>query len=148
MRMICEHPGLSRLISHLKKSVSTDRHRGGFTAIEICVSLLIISFLSLFVLQVLVYSSGIQLEKDQYDYALQRAREILERLKAAPDWRAVAEKLESVRVWNTDFTFQMLPSEGAEEGLTDLELTIGWVGPQGVEQIVFTTTVPDPGGEL
>ncbi|MCG3196620.1 MAG: hypothetical protein GHCLOJNM_01096 [bacterium] len=148
MRMNCKLPGLSRLLIHLKRSVRTDGHQGGFTAIEISVALLIISFLSLFVLNVMVYSSKIQLEKDQYDFALQRAREVLEQLKATPDWREVGEKLEPEKAWNTDFTFQMLPSEGPEEGLTDLELTIGWVGPQGMEQLVFTTSVLDSKGDL
>lgn len=116
----------------------------GFTAIEVAVSLLVVSFLSVFALQVLLHLQSIQIETQRVDCAVQIARDVLNDLKAEPDWRVVEKRTTPVRRYDTEFTVQLLPQDTSTNGLVDLELTIGWIGKQGLEQMVFNTTVPDP----
>jgi hypothetical protein len=100
--------------------------------------------LSVFVLNVFAYSQRIQHLTSQVDFAAQAAREVLTQLKAEPNWREVERRFaKPVRKFNADFTFQLRPEEATEKGVTHLELTISWVGPEGVEQRVFSTSVQD-----
>lgn len=107
------------------------------------VALLVISFLSIFALQVLLHLQSVQIEIQQVDTAVQIARDVLNDLKAEPDWRVVEEKVKPVNRYDTDFTVQLQPLGSSGEGLVDLELTISWIGARGIEQMVFSTTVPD-----
>jgi Tfp pilus assembly protein PilV len=118
----------------------------GLTVVEIAVALLVLSFLSLFALNVLNYTRMVQLETSQRDFAVQTAREVLNQIKAEPDWREVEKHLSGLRRFNADFTIQLLPSEAMEKGVVNLELTISWIGPRRLEQLVFSTSVLDPGG--
>ena len=106
-------------------------------------ALLIVSFLSIFALQVLLHFQTIQIEIQQVDTAVQIARDILNSLKTEPDWQVVEGQLETVHRFDTDFTIQLQPQGSTEQGLVDLELTITWIGKRGLGQLVFNTTVPD-----
>lgn len=115
----------------------------GMTAIEVLAALLVISTLSLFVLQVFHHSRRVQLEIHQMDTALQISRDVLEMLRVEKDWRRVDENLGEIKKYETAFTVQLMPQDAPVEGLVGLELTISWVGPHGVEQLVFNTTALD-----
>jgi type II secretory pathway pseudopilin PulG len=117
--------------------------KSGFTAIEATVALLVVSFLSIFALQVHLHLQSAQIEIQQVDTAVQIARDVLNDLKAESDWRAVEERVQPVNRYDTDFTIQLQPLGSSVEGLVDLELTISWIGARGIEQMVFSTTVPD-----
>jgi len=126
---------------HLKNSFLS--LRSGFTAIEAAVALLVVSFLSIFALQVLLHLQSVQIEIQRVDTAVQIARDVLNNLKAEPNWQVVQERLEPVHRYDADFTVQLQPQGSSGEGLVDLELTISWIGARGMEQMVFNTTVPD-----
>ncbi len=106
-------------------------------------ALVIVSFLSIFALQVLLHLQTVQIEIQQVDTAVQIARDVLNTLKHEQDWQIVAGPLETVRRFDTDFSPQLLPQGSSGEGLVDLELTIRWIGAPGLEQLVFNTTVSD-----
>lgn len=131
-----------RLLSPGNSRILHSRYRG-LTAIEVLVSLLIISTLSLFVLQVLEHSRKIQLEINQVDTAIQISRDVIEMLRVEKDWRKVDANLEDLKKYDTEFHVQLIPRDTPATGLVGLELTISWVGPRRLEQMVFTTTSVD-----
>jgi Tfp pilus assembly protein PilV len=117
----------------------------GITAIETTLALLVVSIVSIFLLQFLVYTQRIQLRTLQMDLAVQVARDVLNDLKAEQDWRKVAQRTHAIHRYSTDFAVQLLPKDADHEDLVDIELTISWVSPKGLEQLVCTTTLPDKG---
>ena len=125
-------------------ALNDSRSSAGLTAIETAVALLVVSFLSVFALQVLLHLQSVQHQIQQVDTAVQLARDVLNDLKAEPDWRVVESRTGSVDRFDTEFTVQLTPQDSPREGLVDVELTISWIGPRGVEQLVFNTSVPDP----
>lgn len=119
------------------------RSRKGLTAIETTIALLILSLVSVFVMSVLNDTRKLQIEIAQNDFACQLSRDVLARLKAGEDWQSMAEGMEVVSRFGTDFTTQLMPSDAIEPGVVHVELTITWLSPRSYEQLVFTTTVPE-----
>ena len=117
-------------------------HESGFTAIEVTVALMAVSFLSIFALQVLFHLRAVQIDIQRVDTAVQIGRDVLNDLKAEPDWRMAGKRIAPLRRYDTEFTVQLQSRGSSQEGLEDLELTVSWIGSQGLEQMVFSTTVP------
>ena len=58
-----------------------------------------------------------------------------------------AGKIHYLVLFGTQFEVQITGEAVEEEGITDIEVTILWVGPKGLQQQVFNTTVFDSPGE-
>ncbi len=125
-----------------RRPIGCVSRKSGFTAIEVTIALLVVSFLSIFTLQVLFHLRSVQIDIQRVDTAVQIGRDVLNDLKAEPDWRVVESRIVPLRRYDTDFTVQLEPQGSSGEGLVDLELTVSWIGSQGLEQMVFSTTVP------
>ena len=120
------------------------RSESGMTAVEILVSLILLSFLAVFMMGFVEYSSRVHVRILQLDHASQVARDILAHLKNGVPWAEVRMEFSGIRRFDTDFTVEFQTEEVSgpgQEGVVHLELTVSWVGPMGLEQEVFNTTV-------
>jgi len=115
------------------------------TAIEVLISLVILSMVSVFSLHALEYSRRIYLETEQVDYSRQLAQDILNQLMEGENWKEVRSKWEAehFHAYGTDFHIQFEGENGEQKGITDLELTISWISPRGLKQQAFNTSVFD-----
>jgi hypothetical protein len=128
---------------------SDSSNRSGLTAIEVLISLVLLSMVTVFSLHALEFTRRIALETEQFDQAVQISRDILQELKAGQPWQEIKKRWESTLIVKAgaEFNVQILEIPSDLEGTTDLEVTLSWVGPKGLEQQVFNTTVFNRAGE-
>lgn len=117
----------------------------GLTAIEVMVSLIILSVVAAFSLQAFDFTRRAQLEVDQLDFAAQTARDILNQLRHGEDWRTVRDSWaqNALQAHGASFEVQVSGEPGEESGVSNVEVTLVWIGPKGMEQQVFNTSVFD-----
>jgi len=114
----------------------------GFSAVETLVSLLVVSFLAAFVMNVFIYSNRVQSHIHQMDRATEIARAVFEQIKNGTAWSQIQDYVDSNSHFD-GYDVQILPQPAPQEGTLHLELTLTWTGAQRSEQWVFNTTVFD-----
>jgi len=119
----------------------------GFTAVEVLVALVILSFVAAFSVRAFEYTRRVYLETEQLDFATQMGRDILNHLKSGANWKEVRRIWEEkpLRKYDTSFEIQFTEQEREAKGVTNLEVGITWVSPRGLKQQVYNTSVFDRG---